>query len=97
MGDACHAMLPFLAQGAAQAIEDGVALAECLAKIGERDISDALHLYESLRLPRASRVQAASKENKTRFHLPHGPRQRERDAQIRDAATDWFLKAMSWV
>jgi hypothetical protein len=29
--------------------------------------------------------------------LPDGPPQRERDAQIRDAATDWFLKAMSWV
>jgi salicylate hydroxylase len=97
LGDACHAMLPFLAQGAAQAIEDGAALAKCLAKAGEQDIPDALRLYESLRLPRASRVQAASKENKTRFHLPDGPLQRERDAQIRDAATDWFLKAMSWV
>jgi salicylate hydroxylase len=97
LGDACHAMLPFLAQGAAQAIEDGATLAGCLANIGGQDISAALRLYESLRLPRASRVQAASKENKTRFHLPDGPAQRERDAQIRDAATDWFLKAMSWV
>jgi salicylate hydroxylase len=97
LGDACHAMLPFLAQGAAQAIEDGAALAACLAKIGRQDIPAALRLYESLRLPRASRVQAASKENKIRFHLPDGPAQRERDAQIRDAATDWFLKAMSWI
>lgn len=97
LGDACHAMLPFLAQGAAQAIEDGAALAKCFATTHGHDIPDALRLYESLRLPRASRVQAASKENKTRFHLPDGPQQRERDAQIRDAATDWFLKAMSWV
>jgi salicylate hydroxylase len=97
LGDACHAMLPFLAQGAAQAIEDGAALAACLTKIGRQDIPGALRLYESLRLPRASRVQTASKENKVRFHLPDGPLQRERDAQLCDAATDWFLKAMSWV
>ncbi|HEY0340258.1 MAG TPA: FAD-dependent monooxygenase, partial [Steroidobacteraceae bacterium] len=97
LGDACHAMLPFLAQGAAQAIEDGAALTECLATIGEQDIPAALRLYEALRLPRASRVQAASKENKTRFHLPDGFPQRERDAQIRGAGTDWFLEAMSWV
>jgi salicylate hydroxylase len=97
LGDACHAMLPFLAQGAAQAIEDGAALARCLAKVGGKDVPGALRLYESSRLARASRVQAASAENKRRFHLPDGPQQRERDAQIRDARTDWFLKAMSWI
>ena len=97
LGDACHAMLPFWAQGAAQAIEDGAVLAACLAKIGGTDISQALRLYETLRLPQASRVQAASKQNKTRFHLPDGPQQRERDAQLSDASTDWFLKAIAWV
>lgn len=97
LGDACHAMLPFLAQGAAQAIEDGAALAECLVKFGQRDMPGALRAYESLRLPRTSRVQAASRDNRTRFHLPDGPRQRGRDAQIRNAATDWFLRAMEWV
>jgi len=59
--------------------------------------SRALRRYESLRLPRTSRVQAASKENKTRFHLPDGALQRQRDAQIQDAATDWFLKAIGWI
>jgi salicylate hydroxylase len=97
LGDACHAMLPFWAQGAAQAIEDGAVLAACLAKISGPDISQALRLYESLRLPRASRVQAASKQNKTRFHLPDGPQQRERDALLGDASTDWFLKVIAWV
>jgi salicylate hydroxylase len=97
LGDACHAMLPFWAQGAAQAIEDGAVLAACLARIGGPDISQALRLYESLRLPRTSRVQAASKQNKTRFHLPDGTQQRERDAQLGDASTDWFLRAIEWV
>jgi 2-polyprenyl-6-methoxyphenol hydroxylase-like FAD-dependent oxidoreductase len=97
LGDACHAMLPFLAQGAAQAIEDGASLAECLAKVGRRDVPDALRAYEVLRLPRTSRIQAASRDNMIRFHLPDGPLQCERDLQIRKAATDWFLQAMDWV
>ena len=97
LGDACHAMLPFLAQGAAQAIEDGATLTRCLMKSAGRDIPGALRAYESLRLPRASRVQAASQDNRQRFHLPDGPQQRARDAQIRDASTDWFLQAMDWV
>jgi salicylate hydroxylase len=97
LGDACHAMLPFLAQGAAQAIEDGAALAACLAKVGAEGIPAALRRYEAFRLPRASKVQNASKENKTRFHLPDGPLQRQRDAAIADAEADWFLKAIAWV
>jgi salicylate hydroxylase len=97
LGDACHAMLPFMAQGAAQAIEDGAALAACLAKMGEPDISEAFRLYESLRMPRASRIQAVSKQNKTRFHLPDGPQQLERDAQMAAGTTDWSFKAVAWV
>lgn len=97
LGDACHPMLPFMAQGAAQAIEDGAVLAACLAKSGGQDIPAALRVYESSRLPRASRVQAASRENKTRFHLPDGAEQQARDALLGNASTDWFLKAIAWV
>ena len=97
LGDACHAMLPFMAQGAAQAIEDGAALAACLAQGGQGESPETLRRYESLRLPRASRVQAASKENKTRFHLPDGPEQQERDALMARGATDWSLKAVEWL
>lgn len=97
LGDACHAMLPFIAQGAAQAIEDGAALAGCLGKVTDRDVPDALRLYESLRIPRVSRVQLAAQENKTRFHLPDGSQQQARDAQIREASSDWFLKASGWI
>jgi salicylate hydroxylase len=97
LGDACHAMLPFMAQGAAQAIEDGAALAACLAKNGQSDIPEALRLYESLRLRRTARVQAASKENKLRFHLPDGPQQQERDMQMARGSTDWSLNAVAWI
>jgi salicylate hydroxylase len=95
LGDACHPMLPFMAQGAAQAIEDGAALAACLAR--EPDIPEALRLYETKRLPRASRIQALSTINKTRFHLPDGPEQRARDEAMASGSTDFSIKAVEWI
>ena len=64
LGDACHPMYPFMGQGAAQAIEDGAALAACLAA-GSDDPAAALQRYEQLRIPRVSRLQAMSRANKT--------------------------------
>ena len=96
LGDACHAMLPFMAQGAAQAIEDGATLAACLAGAGS-DVPQALRRYERLRIPRTSRLQAMSADNKTRFHLPDGPEQRRRDAQMARGATDWSFDAVAWI
>jgi salicylate hydroxylase len=97
LGDACHAMLPFMSQGAAQAIEDGTTLAACLSSIGARQIPEALSRYERLRLPRASRVQALSENNKQRFHLPDGPAQWKRDAEMARGTTDWSLNAVDWL
>jgi 2-polyprenyl-6-methoxyphenol hydroxylase-like FAD-dependent oxidoreductase len=94
LGDACHPMLPFMAQGAAQAIEDGATLAACLA---DEDVPRALCRYESLRRPRATRLQELSAANKTRFHLPDGPAQRERDAEMAAGATDWSPAAVAWL
>jgi salicylate hydroxylase len=82
LGDACHAMLPFMAQGAAQAIEDGAALAACLADAGDRSVADTLRRYEAARLPRTTRLQEMSYANKTRYHLPDGELQQERDAKM---------------
>jgi salicylate hydroxylase len=95
LGDACHAMLPFMAQGAAQAIEDGATLAACLTRHG--DVVEALRAYERLRLPRATRVQAVSTENKTRFHLPDGPDQQQRDREMATGSTDWSEGAVAWI
>jgi len=72
LGDACHAMLPFMAQGAAQSIEDGATLATCLRQGGAADVASALRRYEALRRPRATRLQEMPRANKTRFHLPDG-------------------------
>jgi salicylate hydroxylase len=96
LGDACHPMLPFMGQGAAQAIEDGATLKTCLFKFSN-NVPAALQLYEELRLPRASRLQGMSAMNKTRFHLPDGPAQRERDAEMARGVTDWSPAAIAWL
>jgi salicylate hydroxylase len=96
LGDACHPMLPFMGQGAAQAIEDAATLKCCLLKLSN-DVSAALQLYEQLRLPRASRLQGMSATNKIRFHMHDGPAQRERDAEMARGATDWSPAAIAWL
>jgi salicylate hydroxylase len=83
LGDACHPMLPYGAQGAAQAIEDAAALAACLSGgpsgADGRDVPAALARYEAIRRDRATRVQEMSRVNARRFHLPDGPDQQARD------------------
>ncbi|SIT48977.1 Monooxygenase FAD-binding [Paraburkholderia piptadeniae] len=69
LGDACHPTLPFLAQGAGMAIEDGYLLARCLERYAD-DIPQALQRYEALRLDRTARVVRGSAANATRFHNP---------------------------
>src|ERR1043166_4262638 len=95
LGDACHPMLPFMGQGAAQAIEDAATLTACLDKLD--DAPAALKLYETLRLPRASRLQSMSQTNKMRFHLADGLEQQQRDAHMAQGATDWSFAAIAWL
>jgi salicylate hydroxylase len=59
------------------------------------DVPAALSHYEKMRLLRTSRIQAMSAGNKTRFHLPDGPAQQERDAKMADGSTD--AMALTWV
>jgi len=77
LGDACHPMLPFMAQGASQAIEDASVLSRCLRN--EQDPRSALATYETLRHERATSIQAVSLANATAFHLPDGKDQQDRD------------------
>jgi 2-polyprenyl-6-methoxyphenol hydroxylase-like FAD-dependent oxidoreductase len=59
LGDAAHPMTPDMGQGACQAIEDAVILADCLA--GPEDIAPSLRAYEARRIPRTSRVVRESR------------------------------------
>ncbi|MCY3795877.1 MAG: FAD-dependent monooxygenase [Gammaproteobacteria bacterium] len=67
LGDACHPTLPFMAQGAAMAIEDAAVLAGCLAT--NDDVATGLKRYEDLRRQRTARVQNGSRRNAKLFHL----------------------------
>jgi salicylate hydroxylase len=82
LGDAAHAMLPFFAQGAAQAIEDAAVLAECLRSADPVSAPQALQLYEEIRRPRTSQVQLMSRGREVLNHLPDGAEQQRRDAQL---------------
>jgi salicylate hydroxylase len=95
LGDACHPMLPYGAQGYAQAVEDGAVLAACLAVPAARDIPAALARYSALRRDRAARVQAISRGNGVRFHLADGPEQRTRDAAM--AASFGLAPEIDWL
>jgi salicylate hydroxylase len=67
LGDAAHPTLPFLAQGANMAIEDGMVLARCLEKFTPEE---ALQHYEQARLARTNSIVIKSAENAKRFHNP---------------------------
>ncbi|KAL4908944.1 hypothetical protein BDW74DRAFT_174172 [Aspergillus multicolor] len=88
IGDACHPMLPYVAQGAAQAVEDAAALGVLLSDITSRtEIPLALQAYEKSRKERAETVQQSGSTNRITLHFPDGPEQEARDEQFRASLT----------
>ena len=79
LGDACHPMLPFMAQGSCQAIEDAVVLARCLSDVSTSDAVSALRRYEDARQGRTAQVQTSSLMNRDLFHMVDGQEQQDRD------------------
>ncbi|KAE8391697.1 hypothetical protein BDV23DRAFT_171468 [Aspergillus alliaceus] len=79
-GDACHPVLPYVAQGAAQAVEDAAALTLCLSLT--QDIPTAFREYELHRKDRAERIQHSATATREVLHLPDGEAQRQRDAAL---------------
>ena len=81
LGDACHPMLPYVAQGAAQAIEDAGTLAVCLSM--SADVPLTLKVYETVRKNRAETIQSSATATQRALHLPDGPEQEERDSWMK--------------
>ena len=79
LGDAAHAMLPFLAQGASQAIEDAVELASCLADLPVSGLSAdpgaGLARYAARRVPRTRAIQRTARQAAATLDLPESPAQ----------------------
>jgi 6-hydroxynicotinate 3-monooxygenase len=63
LGDACHPMTPYMAQGAAMAIEDAAVLSRCLDGVGRESVADAFRRFEATRKARTARVQETSRKN----------------------------------
>jgi salicylate hydroxylase/6-hydroxynicotinate 3-monooxygenase len=61
LGDACHPMTPYMAQGAATALEDAAMIARCLD--ASPDPAEAFHRYEAVRHERTARIQLTSRQN----------------------------------
>lgn len=97
LGDAAHAMLPYMGQGLSQGIESAGALAHILrrARMESRndDLAELLAQFEAIRKPRAERFVQLSKKTEAIVSLPPGPAQKARDAIYRakeDTSTpDW--------
>ena len=63
LGDACHPMTPYMAQGAAMAIEDAAVLSRCLDGVAREGVADAFRRFEATRRERTMRVQDTSRRN----------------------------------
>ncbi|KAK1495501.1 hypothetical protein CCUS01_13382 [Colletotrichum cuscutae] len=106
LGDACHPTLPYQAQGAAMAVEDGAVLGKLLGQLessglyhdGTRDtVLGMLEIYENLRKSRTTINVQGARSNQRAYHLPDGPIQESRDAWLRSgprgASPDGFTLA----
>src|SRR5262249_18605145 len=94
LGDAAHPMLPYLAQGAAMAIEDAAVLAACLER--HPDVPAALRAYEASRLPRTTRVQHDARFNGTVYHL-RGPGAALRSLGLMALGGHWLINRYDWL
>lgn len=84
LGDACHPMLPYVAQGAAQAVEDVAVLHLAIDRISSKeDLPLLLKAYELARKPRAEHIMSVAGVNRHTLHYPDGPEQQERDRKFR--------------
>ena len=95
LGDAAHPVLPFLAQGAALAIEDAVTLAACI-EAWPGDPPAAFRRYENLRRPRVARVQRLSRRYGWLYHV-RGPLRPARNLILERRSEETALRRFDWL
>ncbi|BBC36114.1 hypothetical protein SGFS_074080 [Streptomyces graminofaciens] len=94
LGDAAHPTLPYLSQGANQALEDAVVLARCLREAGPGTPTGAVRRYQGLRMPRTADIHRRARALGRTFHLPDGAHQERRD---RDMRARQSLEHLDWL
>lgn len=95
LGDAAHATLQYLAQGACMAMEDGVTLGEAL-RVNDNDFTKAFELYERSRVARTARVVLSSREMGRIFHAK-GVERLVRNDLWKGRTPERFYDAMEWL
>jgi salicylate hydroxylase len=95
LGDAAHPMLPFLAQGAAMAIEDAAVLAKFVAAAPD-DVTAAMRRYEQARRPRTTKVWRAARRNDAVYHLGW-PASAVRDLVLRRNGSEGLRARYDWI
>lgn len=95
IGDAAHAMVPFIAQGAGMAIEDAAVLAHCLAQSPSDPVAAFRH-YDAMRAPRVSRVQNAARQAGRIYHLA-GAARLARNQAMRMLGGERLLARHDWI
>lgn len=98
LGDSAHAMVPFQAQGAAQAILDAAVLGDVLGGVTPAEVPAALDRYVRRRLAGATSMQARSARAGAEFHLPDGPEAEARNARMAAYAAEhrFMPQASAW-
>lgn len=94
LGDAAHGMFPFVAQGAAAALEDAVVLAETLRDT--EDTNSALRAYERVRTPRTQQIQSAARNIGRIYHLPM-PLSFGRDLVMKRIGGAGLMRQNAWI
>jgi salicylate hydroxylase len=82
IGDSCHPMLPYLAQGANSSIEDGAVLGLLLGQkyfTSKSQLPETLQLFEHIRKARGEGIARETFKQRTAFHMRNGPEQEQRD------------------
>jgi salicylate hydroxylase len=99
VGDAAHPMLPFLAQGAAMAIEDAAVLAACIGKPPTQTkpmLATAMRIYEEKRRARTADIQRGARINAALYHLGW-PAAQVRNRALARIGGENFLRRFDWI
>lgn len=106
LGDAAHPMVPHQSAGAGQGIEDGYIISRSLAEHLDRwpsgngkstDLEKWMHLYQRVRLPRASKVQQTSRDSGLLYHLRAPAMQGKTDEECMDILAKTVKERMKWI
>ncbi|KAK7455004.1 hypothetical protein CaCOL14_006066 [Colletotrichum acutatum] len=104
LGDSCHPSLPYQAQGAAMAVEDGAVIGKLLGLLKDSSgaddmaaqIPEILKLYETLRKDRTTVNVRGATSNRKWYHVRDGPEQEARDAEMTGAPLRDGLSPTGW-